>query len=105
MVYPKVDLSDREFPTIDEFGVVNIGYFEGKLKKDGRAFRLDSWEKDGVITNTYYISNIGMKDIVEDELYSWLEEEGLFIRTDNPFYVKQEIYTDIFNYDFLVLNI
>ena len=105
MKYPMVDLSNKTYSSINEFGEVNIGYYEGVLKKDGRPFRLDAWERDGIRTNTYYISNIGMDKISDDELNAWLEGEGLFIKTDNPLYVKKEVYTDILNYDFLVLNV
>ena len=105
MKYPQIDLSEKSFPTIDEFGIVNIGYYQGELTKDGRPFRVDAWELDGVLTYTYYISNIGMEKITDDELHSWLEKEGLYIRTDNPFYVKKELITDSSNYEFLVLNV
>ncbi len=104
-MYPQIDVRDKSYEIVDEVGDVNVGYSEGKLKSDNRPYRAEYWITKGVEMMTVFISVVDLEDKTHDEIYCYLEENGVFETTDNPFNAKVVVHTDCQQNKFYSVNI
>ncbi|MEG1519812.1 MAG: hypothetical protein RR458_02375 [Clostridia bacterium] len=102
--FQKVDMSDIEYESVNEYGQVNIGFYEGVI--DGVCpIRVESWENDTIKMNSIYIAAAAIKDLSDDAIYEILESHKIYERTDNPFYATIDEYVDVNENKFKVVNI
>ena len=50
---------------------------------DGRPFRAETWAQDGVTMLTIFFSNIGLKELDNEVLHRFVQNEGLVTFVDN----------------------
>lgn len=97
--YLKPDRSNftPNFQRIDDDDIIDIGWAEGELS-DGRPYRLECWNEDGLSSITYYFSIEGMESATKESLADLLVSEGLIEFADpSSRYVTMVILPDASN--------
>lgn len=104
MEFPRVDMSDIQYETVNEYGQINVGYFEGAIDKVC-PIRIEAWENNTIQMNSIYISESAVKDMTDEAIFQILESHGFYEKTDNPFYATIDEYIDVKENKFKVVNI
>lgn len=104
MQFAKVDMSDITYDSVNEYGQVNVGFYESVIDKVCPV-RVEAWENDEIKMNSIYISADAVKELSDEAIYQTLEKNSLFSRTDNPFFATIDEYVDVNENKFKVINI
>lgn len=105
-MFPKPDRSDQTFKAYKttENPSLDIGWNEGWLS-DLRPYRVECWAEDGVTSNTYFMSTIGMEAMTDEQFASFLVNEGLLEFNSNKRYVDAAAWTDASGNDMWSVNV